>query len=299
MTRRTFVETVFERTSVSMTPHFYDLKERHIGTDVMRLQSFLIAQGITVTGGADGVFGPKTRAGVDAFHTRHDRPQSGTFRAEDAQFATALGYENTCFETPHPATIPPAEDDPTYPPIPSDLPRPTHITSDALFGTFEFSFAPKHHDPQGIDILDTWVDDTIIRARIPQLVGMLNRQFANPPIMVTGEIVCHRLAAPRIQALFAAWDKAGLLDRVLYYTGCFYPRLKRGTTDPLRANLSNHAWGAAFDINSQENWLGQTPAPLGARGCVRELVHIANEEGFYWGGHFERKDGMHFEVAAL
>jgi hypothetical protein len=32
---------------------------------------------------------------------------------------------------------------------------------------------------------------------------------------------------------------------------------------------------------------------------VRELVEIANEWGFYWGGHFTRKDGMHFEIAKI
>jgi hypothetical protein len=39
---------------------------------------------------------------------------------------------------------------------------------------------------------------------------------------------------------------------------------------------------------------------LGARGCLRELVEIANGLGFYWGGHFSgRPDGMHFELAEL
>lgn len=37
---------------------------------------------------------------------------------------------------------------------------------------------------------------------------------------------------------------------------------------------------------------------MGKQGCVRELVEIATEQGFYWGGHFKsRPDGMHFEVA--
>jgi hypothetical protein len=29
------------------------------------------------------------------------------------------------------------------------------------------------------------------------------------------------------------------------------------------------------------------------------LVGIANDNGFYWGGHFTRLDGMHFEIAKL
>jgi hypothetical protein len=64
--------------------------------------------------------------------------------------------------------------------------------------------------------------------------------------------------------------------------------------------LSNHAFGGAFDINDQWNGLGETPALVGARGCVRELVEIANRFGFFWGGHYShRPDGMHFEIARL
>ncbi|MBP0649891.1 M15 family metallopeptidase, partial [Mycobacterium tuberculosis] len=56
----------------------------------------------------------------------------------------------------------------------------------------------------------------------------------------------------------------------------------------------------AFDINAEWNPLGVEPAAMGAKGCVRELVPIANRFGFYWGGHFStRADGMHFEVAKL
>jgi len=64
--------------------------------------------------------------------------------------------------------------------------------------------------------------------------------------------------------------------------------------------LSNHAFGSAFDINASFNALGVEPARVGDRGCVRELVTIANDHGFYWGGHFaKRPDGMHFEVANI
>jgi hypothetical protein len=63
--------------------------------------------------------------------------------------------------------------------------------------------------------------------------------------------------------------------------------------------LSNHAFGSAFDINYDWNKLGAVPALAGQKGSVRELVSIAQENGFYWGGHFERLDGMHFEVAKI
>jgi hypothetical protein len=63
--------------------------------------------------------------------------------------------------------------------------------------------------------------------------------------------------------------------------------------------LSNHAFGTAFDINVNWNRLGTIPALVGQKGSVRELVQIANNNGFYWGGHFTRKDGMHFEIAKI
>ena len=61
-----------------------------------------------------------------------------------------------------------------------------------------------------------------------------------------------------------------------------------------------YAFGSAFDINTKWNKLGRVPALAGEEGSVRELVSIANEHGFFWGGHFNgRPDGMHFEVATL
>jgi hypothetical protein len=37
--------------------------------------------------------------------------------------------------------------------------------------------------------------------------------------------------------------------------------------------------------------LGTMPALRGEHGSVRELVPLANAHGFYWGGHFSRRDG--------
>jgi hypothetical protein len=65
--------------------------------------------------------------------------------------------------------------------------------------------------------------------------------------------------------------------------------------------LSTHAFGCAFDINVPWNGYYKVPALVGDQGSVRELVPIANQHGFYWGGHFQYghglSDGMHFEWA--
>ena len=87
-----------------------------------------------------------------------------------------------------------------------------------------------------------------------------------------------------------------MLDRVLTWDGSFAPRFVRGS----RTVLSNHAFGTAFDINAALNPRGTRPLLVGKKGSVRELVTIANDHGFYWGGHFVAKpDGMHFEIAIL
>ena len=47
------------------------------------------------------------------------------------------------------------------------------------------------------------------------------------------------------------------------------------------------------------NRLGAEPATATEEGCVYDLVPVAHEFGFYWGGHFSRRDGMHFELARV
>ena len=95
--------------------------------------------------------------------------------------------------------------------------------------------------------------------------------------------------------LWKDWEAADLLHLVLTWEGSFVPRFVRGS----RTTLSNHAFGSAFDINAPWNGLGIVPPLVGQKGSVRELVLLAHKYGFYWGGHFNRKDGMHFEVAFL
>jgi len=98
-----------------------------------------------------------------------------------------------------------------------------------------------------------------------------------------------------MQKLWSDWENAGLLAHVLTWAGSFVPRFSRGSTSV----LSNHSFGSAFDINVAWNQLGVEPALVGQKGSVRELVPIAHQNGFYWGGHFSRGDGMHFEVAKI
>jgi hypothetical protein len=141
-------------------------------------------------------------------------------------------------------------------------------------------------NPEAISIKSGWEAENIVTVTIPQLIGV-----SGAP--ANGHARFHRLVAPRVVALFQAWEDAGLKELLLSWEGAFVPRFIRGSLTV----LSQHAFGSAFDINARWNGFGATPAAIGAKGSVRQLVPIANQLGFYWGGHFARRDGMHFEIA--
>jgi hypothetical protein len=148
----------------------------------------------------------------------------------------------------------------------------------ARFGSFKFVSAPVPGNPERIKILNGWDEKNIADVSCPQLRRVVN---------------VHHMAAGPFLALWLAWEKAGLLDRVHAFNGAWAPRYKRGRAGTGVAGLSNHAWGTAFDINAREYPLGKIVAP-GAP--IRALVPIAEGLGWFWGGNFRsRPDGMHFE----
>lgn len=162
------------------------------------------------------------------------------------------------------------------------------IEREKLFGKFSYVAAPVAGNAEAIRLTDNWARDNIVTVSIPQLKGVLG---TSP----NSKVQFHAKGAKQLQDVFAAWEAAGLKDRVLTWGGTWVPRFVRGS----RTALSNHAWGTAFDINVQWNMLGTVPALKGKKGSVRELVGIATEHGFYWGGwgwNSGRADGMHFEL---
>ena len=54
------------------------LSQGATGVDVVALQNALIAAGVTVPGGADGVFGPATKSALTAYQSRSGLATSGT-----------------------------------------------------------------------------------------------------------------------------------------------------------------------------------------------------------------------------
>ncbi|MER9465368.1 M15 family metallopeptidase [Mesorhizobium sp. M0482] len=251
------------------------------GARVMAWQTFLKGQGFD-PGVIEGTFGEHTRDATIAFQQKVKFAADGVAGRETLLKATSMGLE--LIEEP-------ADDETSsnFPPRPNFSPLVSNTQREAVFGHYDFVPAPQPRNAEAIRILGTWEADNIISVPIPQLRAALG---ASAPKTMQ----FHRFAARQLKGLWADWEKAKLLDRLLVYDGSFVPRFVRGS----RTTLSNHAFGSAFDINERFNKLGQRPALVGAKGSVRELVPIANNWGFWWGGHYDnRKDGMHFEVAFL
>jgi hypothetical protein len=191
-----------------------------------------------------------------------------------------------------------------YPEKPENVSHLGDNGRDGIFGTFVITDPKKPHYPgfadnagagsnkDDIKILGGWEGRNIQTVEIPQFKTLGFKHHRTR---------FHRLAVPQLIGLWDAWEKDGLLDRVVSFDGGFNARYKRNTLHGFTRNLSNHSWGTAFDINYSTNRLGATPAILWEDGCVFELVPLAVKWGFYWGGWFGggRSDGMHFEVRQL
>lgn len=248
------------------------------GPDITRWQTFLRGQGFAVN--VTGVFDAATSAATEKFQRKYSLDVDGKVGNQSYGKALSLGFEMVDF-TPEPES--------DYPPTP-DFPPLTGIAArQARFGLLAFTPAPTASDKEHIAITNGWDAANIVRVPVPQLVGI-----AGAP--ASGKIQFHRKAAAQLQALFTAWQDAGLMNLVLTFEGAYDPRFIRGKA--AEQLLSNHAFGTAFDINYEWNMLGAEPTRRSARGSVYDLVPLANEHGFYWGGHFsKRRDGMHFEFA--
>lgn len=107
-------------------------------------------------------------------------------------------------------------------------------------------------------------------------------------------ILFHRKAAPALlAALSEIWNYYGRDQKrvdaagVSKYAGAYNHRMVRGST----TKWSNHAYGAAIDLNAEENGLyakGNMPQPVIDAFC---------RQGWMWGGWYNgRKDPMHFEA---
>lgn len=231
-------------------------------------------------GTVDGDFGPRTEQATRRFQQLRGLGVDGIAGNETIGAAMTLGFQ----------VIDESDDDdrlgPNWPPA-GVLKALGDAGRRRLFGEFRYQALPGGSDD--IKILGGWTKQNIVSVKIPELRGV----FGAP---ASGNVLFHKRAAEQLRQLFDAWRNAGLIGLVKTWAGSFVPRFVRGRPGV----LSNHAWGTAFDINAAWNGLAARPALVGKPGSVRELVPLANEHGFFWGGHFSgRPDGMHFECARV
>lgn len=251
------------------------------GPDVKRWQFFLVGQGLD-PGVADGIFGPRTEEATKLFQQRHGLVVDGIVANRTFGQAMLQGLE---------IVKDPAADTSSanWPARPTFRPLVGTAARQQAFGKFRFEHHPVPGNPENIRVLGGWAQENIGSAHLPGI----SRLRLGPS---SEKIQFFRRAIPQLEAMWAEWEKNDLLGCMITWDGSYVPRFIRGST----STLSNHAFGTAFDVNAAWNPLGTQPALMGKQGCVRELVEIANQHGFYWGGHFQsRPDGMHFEVAEL
>lgn len=259
------------------------LKVGSRGDAVRRWQRFLIIKGYA-PGAVDGVFGYRTRMATAQYQQKNRLSADGVVGPQTMRSAMWQGFPVGM----KPDQVLMGAGDEGYPELPG-FTSPAQAQRYAMFGDFEYTVNTDY----SINILGSWVRENITQVTIPQLCGVENPYSRRA---FSGGVYFHRHAVPQLRAFFDALQREGLHRLVLTWGGSFVPRMVRGSA----TRLSNHAFGSAFDINMQWNGLGATPKLAGERGSVRQLVSLANEHGFFWGGHYRsRKDGMHFEVAML
>lgn len=227
------------------------------GTNVLRWQEFLVGQGyywLVVS----GTFDQETKVVTEMFQKEHKLTIDGKVGPKTQAKAKQLGFPTEATPFPRPSWTPM-----------------TYQERARFFPSFSYKPAPVAGNPEAIAVDPTWIQKNIVTVPLPQLVGV-------PGAPRDGRILMHRLAATPMRQLWEAWEQAGLLHLVLSFEGAWVPRFVRGS----RTTLSNHALGTAFDINARWNALGVTPAAAGTRGSVVDLLPLAYEHGFAWGGHF-------------
>jgi hypothetical protein len=242
-------------------------------------QSFLRGEGIYL-GAIDDDFGNATDLATKKFQKKYGLKDDGIVGDSTYKKAVLLGYHSSQI------VVAPTNND-NVPPKPNFSPITGNSTREKLFGKIEFIAKPTRTNPEGIIITNDFESKNIVRVNLPALSKATNGKFT--------AMRWHNECEYQLVKLFERLEKENLHTKILSYAGAFYPRFIRGS----RTQLSNHSWGTAFDVNVPYNGLNKIPAMIGSTGCVREIVPIANECGFYWGGHFTRKDGMHFEIAKI
>lgn len=106
--------------------------------------------------------------------------------------------------------------------------------------------------------------------------------------VIPKKIYCNKDMVTPLSKAFKALIVTGCVNELKTWDGCFNIRKKRGLT-----SMSLHSWGIAIDVNAFENGLNMKPK-LSAK-----FVKCFTDNGFDWGGTWQRIDAMHFQLSNI
>lgn len=130
-----------------------------------------------------------------------------------------------------------------------------------------------------------------VEAQLVAVIPPFQMYYDGKPIR---HIRFHKKAAPALKAaLDEIWEHYGKDQRkidslgISKYAGAYNPRKIRGSA----TKWSNHAYGAAIDLNAAENGFGK-----GKGSIPQPVIDAFKRQGARWGGDYVgRTDPMHFE----
>ena len=151
-----------------------------------------------------------------------------------------------------------------------------------LFGLVEFETKNKTKWVRGDGITFTkgFNPAEVTTVIIPQLAGI--------PGAHGGKLSFHNRGHKQLLNTFADIERMGLLHHIKTCAGSLNMRLKKPTSGALSKQPSNHAFGIAIDLNSDDGSLGSSVAPV---------APVFQANGFKWGISFN--DPMHFEIESF
>ncbi len=161
------------------------------------------------------------------------------------------------------ATDNPLPIDGDHPPIP----RRRNIED--VYGKFSY----REGERGRIIVTDDWADRNIHRLTLH-----------------TGQkLQCHKKLTDMYALYEEACKQSGYTPKRI---GSYVPR--HTMWDPSRS-LSTHAWGVAFDIDSNLNGYGKTDTRLRQDARSMLFVKVFEDAGWTWGGRWRTPDDMHFQ----
>jgi len=106
--------------------------------------------------------------------------------------------------------------------------------------------------------------------------------------VIPKKVYCNKTMVKPSEKAFSNLITTGYVKELKTFDGCFNIRNIRGRTTP-----SLHSFGAAMDFNAAWNQLGK-PSAFSAG-----FVKCFTDAGCDWGGEWQRKDGMHFQLKSI